>query len=131
MSSAVQKAARREAKWEAKFQSRLNGLKLGKVKRKAEIGPYTVDFLLVDAKLIVEFEGERRAYSGQAFQDSQENDYFATRGYEIIRFWNHELDDGFERAVEAIEAKAKARLAERAPETRKRGFLGFFGRKKS
>ena len=59
------------------------------------IGPYTVDFLWSDRRLVVETDGWQGHRGRQAFEDDRARDAFLRlRGYEVLRFtWRQLRDD--------------------------------------
>jgi very-short-patch-repair endonuclease len=51
------------------------------------IGPYTVDFLWRDRRLVVETDGWEAHRGRQAFEDDRARDaYLRLQGYEVLRF---------------------------------------------
>lgn len=71
--------------WEALRASRLEGLKF---RRQVPLGPYIVDFVCFEKKLIIEADGGQHSDSNS---DAHRDAYFATQGYATIRFWNDEI----------------------------------------
>jgi len=71
-----------------------------KFRRQATIGPYVVDFLCVQAMLVVELDG------GQHDEtiDAQRTSCLEGRGYRILRFWNNEVVENFEGVLQAVAA---------------------------
>ena len=53
------------------------------------MGPYILDFVCQEAKLIVELDGSQ--HSEQVGYDTKRSDWLATQGYRILRFWNNDL----------------------------------------
>ena len=58
-------------------------------RRQAPIGPYIVDFVCFEKRLIVEVDGghhsEQRAY------DSQRTSWLESQGFRVLRFWNNQV----------------------------------------
>ena len=82
--------------WTMLRAGRLNGLKF---KRQMQLGPYIVDFVCFDERLIVEVDGSQHAESEK---DAQRDAYFAAAGYRTLRFWNNEAmnnRDGLAKAI--------------------------------
>ncbi len=71
-----------------------------KFRRQAPIGSYVVDFVCFSAKLILEVDGgqhlEREAY------DSARTAWLGTQGFQVLRFWDHEVLQNIEAVREAI-----------------------------
>ena len=63
---------------------RLDGFK---VRRQVSVGPYVVDFLCVEAKLVIELDGGQH----EAEIDAVRTASIQACGYDIIRFWNNEV----------------------------------------
>jgi very-short-patch-repair endonuclease len=71
-----------------------------KFRRQAPIGPYVVDFLCSQRKLIVEVDGGQHA--ARAVADAQRTAFLEREGYRVIRFWNNEVSGNLEGVFEAI-----------------------------
>jgi|GEM_PF-1503442 len=71
--------------WHHLRGKRFDGVKF---KRQKPIGPYIVDFVAVNRKLVIELDGgqhqERAAY------DQERTRYLESLGYRVLRFWNNE-----------------------------------------
>ena len=86
-------------------------LENAKFRRQHPIGNFIVDFCCIRAKLIVELDGDQHAEAAQLAYDQRRSDLLRSRGFTVIRFWNHEVLQETEEAVERIyqaleEAKA-------------------------
>ena len=73
-----------------------------KFKRQAPIGPYVVDFICFDYKLIVEIDGGQHAENSR---DKKRDAWLSCEGYRILRFWN---DDVLRRTNAVLEEIAIA-----------------------
>jgi adenine-specific DNA-methyltransferase len=71
-----------------------------KFKRQAPFGPYIVDFICIEAKLIVEADGGQHAERADA--DRVRTGYFESHGFRILRFWNNDVLGNLERVLETI-----------------------------
>lgn len=69
-------------------------------RRQHAIGNYVVDFCAPRHKLIVEVDGgkhlEQREY------DDERTDFLESRGYKVLRFWNHEVLKDIDAVLLAI-----------------------------
>ena len=76
---------------ERKLWTHLRGRQLTGVKfrRQHQIGPYIVDFVALEPKLIIELDGGHHAL--QLAEDGKRSDWLASNGYTVLRFWNHEV----------------------------------------
>jgi len=57
-------------------------------RRQAPVGPYVVDFICLELKLIVEVDGGQHAMP-QA--DAKRTAWLESEGYRVIRFWNNDV----------------------------------------
>jgi len=58
-------------------------------RRQKPIGPYIVDFVCLEKKIIIEVDGGQHALNTSA--DTIRGDYLNKKGYKILRFWNHDV----------------------------------------
>ncbi len=70
---------------------RLRSRRLGnfKFRRQVWIGPFIVDFLCMDAMLVVEVDGSQHI-EDVAYDDAR-TAFLATKGYRVIRVWNNDV----------------------------------------
>jgi very-short-patch-repair endonuclease len=75
---------------EAAFWSRVRNRQVGGFKfvRQEPIGPYYVDFLCRDRRLIIELDGGQHA---ESIADRKRDADLAALGYRVIRIWNNEV----------------------------------------
>lgn len=76
---------------------RLNGLKF---KRQVPVGNYIVDFLCYQKKVIVELDGGQ--HLEQARYDQKRTLFLERSGFQIIRFWNHDVWQHLETVLNKI-----------------------------
>jgi len=60
-----------------------------KFKRQVVIGPYIVDFVCFEACLVIEADGGQ--HMEQAAADNSRTTFLESKGFRIIRFWNHDI----------------------------------------
>ena len=60
-----------------------------KFRRQVTMGPYIVDFLCHEARLIIEVDGEQHYH--QAAYDMQRTKYLEKCGFYVLRYWNIEV----------------------------------------
>jgi very-short-patch-repair endonuclease len=82
--------------WEVRDR-RLKGFKS---KRQFLIGPYIVDFVCLDAGLVVELDGGQHA--DRMAYDKTRDAYLKARGYRVLRFWNTEFVNNKDGVLEAL-----------------------------
>jgi very-short-patch-repair endonuclease len=63
-------------------------------------GPYVVDFICIEAKLIVEADGGQHAEEADA--DRVRTQYFESVGYRVLRFWNNDVLQNLDGVLETI-----------------------------
>ena len=84
--------------------SRLRGRRLDGVKfrRQQVLGPYVVDFLCLEPKVVIEVDGGQHAE--QVPNDLRRTEYLKVLGYRVIRFWNHDVLGDPDAVLESIRA---------------------------
>lgn len=93
---------------ERKLWNRLRDRRLGgwKWKRQAPRGPFIVDFLCVEAGLVVELDGGQHA--DNAAYDDRRTAYLERLGLTVVRFWNREIIENPDGVCETILAACHA-----------------------
>jgi very-short-patch-repair endonuclease len=71
-------------------------------RRQYSIGPCFVDFICLEAKLIIEVDGSQHADEKQ--QDESRTAFLCAQGYRVHRFWNFEVIGQIDSVVERITA---------------------------
>ena len=91
---------------ETKLWIHLNRKQLGVIfRRQYPIGEYIVDFISFDAKLVIEVDGERHAFSER---DRRRDQWFHSEGFKVLRFWNNEVLRNIVGVIEVIEKEIEA-----------------------
>lgn len=80
--------------WQALRNRQVEGCKF---RRQATIGPYIVDFLCVELRLI-EIDG---GHHGEDV-DRTRTTYSGKAGYRVHRFWNHDVTGNFEGVMGTV-----------------------------
>jgi very-short-patch-repair endonuclease len=83
--------------WGVLRSGRLGGLKF---RRQNPIGPYIVDFVCYEKKLVVELDG--LSHVGHASRDTSRTRYLEGLGYRVLRFTNDEVIADAMAVAEAI-----------------------------
>ncbi|WP_404336296.1 endonuclease domain-containing protein [Sphingomonas sp. MMS12-HWE2-04] len=81
-----------------------------KFKFQATIGPFAVDFVCADKRLVVELDGGQHNET----VDRPRSDLIEAEGYTLIRFWNNDVAENLDGVLQAISAKL-ATLPSRHP----------------
>ena len=94
-------------KAELKLWNKLRGRALNghKFVRQQSIGPYYVDFMSRERRLIVEVDGGQHNVSER---DSIRTAWLSQRGYRVLRFWNHDVLGNIDGVLHAIGAALAA-----------------------
>ena len=88
---------------------KLRGKQIGDVKfrRQQPIGPYIVDFVCFERKIIIEIDGGQHNESELKRKDEERTVWLEERGYQILRFWDNEvlknINSVLQRIKEALE----------------------------
>jgi very-short-patch-repair endonuclease len=98
--------------WRALRAQQLAGYKF---RRQAAIGRYVVDFVCFSHKLVVELDGVHHALGQSPVRDAERTAWLESRGFQVLRFWNHQLDDGVWLVVDAIRVALEKMEAESPP----------------
>jgi len=85
-------------KAEVKLWYAINSNQLGvKFRRQRPIGPYYVDFICLEKKLIIELDGDQHALDKNVEYDNLRTDYLEKQEYKVVRIPNryiyNSLDD--------------------------------------
>ena len=59
-----------------------------KFRRQHPVGPFILDFICTEKKLIIEVDGGQHAENVEA--DNRRSRFLQEQGYQILRFWNNE-----------------------------------------
>jgi very-short-patch-repair endonuclease len=60
-------------------------------RRQTPIGPYVVDFVCHEAKVIIEVDGGQHFESGNIARDARRQAYLEAQGYRVLRFNNRDV----------------------------------------
>jgi len=90
--------------WARLRSRRLAGYKF---RRQMPIGPYIVDFVCLERRLIIELDGGQHVE--QEDYDTKRTLWLQSQGFEVLRFWDHEVL----RDWDAVEDVIWRRLQER------------------
>lgn len=71
-----------------------------KFRRQQSIGKYIVDFVCLEAKLIIELDGSQ--YTEQKKYDKIRKNYLEKAGYQVLRFWNIDVEKNLDSVLNQI-----------------------------
>lgn len=83
--------------WQTVRQRQLNGFKFW---RQVIVGEYIVDFACFEAKLIIELDGGQHAEN--TLYDDKRTQYLTQQGFQVVRFWNHEVLNQLDAVLERV-----------------------------
>jgi very-short-patch-repair endonuclease len=107
---------------EARLWEALRGLRLEgwKWRRQVPLGPFIVDFLCLEAAIVVELDGG--VHAEQADRDARRDGHLRARGLQVLRFWNSEVSADLEgvcwtilSACREADPRARGHKVERRP----------------
>ncbi|ANK86919.1 MULTISPECIES: endonuclease domain-containing protein [unclassified Rhizobium] len=90
--------------WSDLRARRLNGYKFA---RQVPLGPFIVDFLCREERLIVEVDGFQHAESAT---DQRRTEWLNANGYSVLRSWNQEISRERRSVLETVLAALRGRL---------------------
>lgn len=85
--------------WQLLRNNRLNGTKF---KRQYPVGKYVADFVCIEKMLIIELDSGGHNTDEQIKYDTIRTNYLNSRGFNVIRFWNNDVDNNIESVTEKI-----------------------------
>ena len=78
-----------------------------KFRRQVPIGPFVVDFLCAERRLVIELDGGQHASNIE--HDKRRDAWLQDRGYSTLRFWNNqvlvETDAVLEKIIRVLEGQ--------------------------
>ena len=60
-----------------------------KFRRQFPLGSYIVDFVCLEARLIVEVDGGQHA--NEEYGDTKRDDWLKSQGFRVLRYWNNQV----------------------------------------
>jgi len=85
--------------WRHLKADRLVGLSF---RRQTPMGHYIADFVAHSCKLVVELDGESHDFEERIRHDERRDQWFASRGYRVLRFTNDDVMKNLEGVVLSI-----------------------------
>lgn len=67
-----------------------------KFRRQIPINKYIVDLICFSKKLIIELDGSQHLDEINRFNDKVRDEFFKSQGYEILRFYNNQINNDLE-----------------------------------
>ena len=107
--------------WSALRAHRLNGASF---RRQTPVGPYVVDFLCHDAKLIIEIDGGQHFEAEHLRRDARRDAFLASKGFRVLRFNNYDVMTNKNGVLEMIALALQEAPSLTLPRKRGRGQAG-------
>ena len=92
------------ALWSVLRRKQLGGHRF---RKQVPIGKFIVDFMCLDARLIVELDGGQHSDAQPA--DAERDAWLLRQGFRVLRFWNHDVMKNQEGVLTTIVAALEAR----------------------
>jgi len=89
-----------DVEWRMWYHLRARRFQGWKFRRQVPVGPYVVDFLCEEARLVVELDGGQ--HQGQKVRDAERTAWLNARGYRVIRFWNNDVVENVEGVLATL-----------------------------
>ena len=90
--------------WRHLKADRLGGIGF---RRQSPIGNYIADFVAHACKLVIEVDGESHDFEERIRHDERRDQWFASRGYRVLRFSNDDVMKNLEGVLLAISQVAE------------------------
>jgi len=79
-----------------------------KFKRQKPFGPYIVDFACLERGVVIEVDGGQ--HGDDVAYDERRDQWLASQGFIVLRFWNHEVLNQTEGVLERIRQVVEDRV---------------------
>jgi very-short-patch-repair endonuclease len=73
-----------------------------KFRRQQPLGPFIVDFVCLDARMVVEIDGGQHNEEEDIAYDQRRSQWLEKAGFRVMRFWNQEVLNELESVSDAI-----------------------------
>lgn len=83
--------------WQHIRKKQLHGYRF---RRQHPIGRYIVDFICLEARLVIELDGGQ--HQDQANSDQYRDNWLFEHGFHVLRFWNNQIFIEIEAVLETI-----------------------------
>jgi very-short-patch-repair endonuclease len=71
-------------------------------RRQAPIGPYIVDFVSFKSRIVIEADGGQHNLPEGTASDQARDGFLRSQGFQVLRFWNSDIDANLDGVMEAI-----------------------------
>jgi very-short-patch-repair endonuclease len=81
-------------------------------RRQAPIRPYIVDFVSFKSRFVIEADGGQHGMTDEMQSDQTRDGFLRSQGFQVLRFWNSDIDANLEGVMETIFRALKGDAAE-------------------
>jgi very-short-patch-repair endonuclease len=85
--------------WKRLKSKQLEGIKF---RRQQPIGPYIVDFVSFERKIVVEVDGGQHNDKERMEKDEKRTRWLEGEGFQVLRFWNNDVLTNIEGIIDGI-----------------------------
>ncbi len=71
-------------------------------RRQHTIGAFIGDFVCLEAKLVIEIDGDQHGRGEAPVRDARRDASIEGEGFQVLRFWNHEIGENLNGVLETI-----------------------------
>ncbi len=71
-------------------------------RRQHSVGPYITDFACVEARLVIELDGDQHALGTAPARDEKRDAFMESDGWKALRFWNRDVYENIDGVLESI-----------------------------
>jgi very-short-patch-repair endonuclease len=102
---------------ERKLWHRLRGKQIdgARFRRQHPIGPYIVDFVCLERRLIVEVDGGQHTDGAHMARDARRDQWLQAEGYRVVRVPTTEVYDNIAAVLDALWASVRELASVRVP----------------
>jgi very-short-patch-repair endonuclease len=107
--------------WQVLRRKTINGFRF---RRQFPLGPYFGDFVCLPARLVIEIDGDTHTSDEARAYDERRTRWLTGQNFRVMRFWNIDVFQNLEGAVEQIEHAVREATPPPTPSRKGRGSTG-------
>ena len=77
-------------------------------RRQHPMGPYIVDFICLERRLVIEVDGSQHGFDAQILRDQRRTEWLEREGYRVVRYWSNEVMNNSDGVVAMIMETARS-----------------------